>query len=85
MPSYEPCSDRFCIFRAARLTAICLAAALGGCAAVPDEPTPNLGILRQECVSWHQSGGYAAAFARAAEQAGRIARHMPVTLGKTPV
>ncbi len=85
MPSYEPCSDRIWIFHAAPLKAICLAVALAGCAAVPDEPTPNLGILRQECVSWYQSGGYAAAFERAAEPAGRIARQMTVIPGKTAV
>ena len=40
---------------------------LVGCASSPPEPAPNLSLLKAQCVEWHASGGYNAAFARAAE------------------
>lgn len=49
-----------------RLLLLVLASTLAGCAIAPREPHPNLGVLRSECVRWHDSGDYAAAFARAA-------------------
>ncbi len=44
---------------------------LAGCATTPREPSPNLTLLKKECVAWHDSGAYAAAFARAAAPAGK--------------
>lgn len=41
---------------------------LVGCTAT-DEPHPNVSILKAKCVRWHESGGYSAAFERAAEPA----------------
>lgn len=58
---------------------------LTGCTTAPREPQPNLGILRQECIAWHDSGGYALAFARAAEPARRTAESMTIVPGKTAV
>ena len=45
--------------------------ALAACSSVPSEPHPNLTILRNQCVKWHDSGAYAAAFAQAAAPASR--------------
>jgi len=40
---------------------------LAGCAT--PEPRPNLTLLKWECIRWHDSGAYDAAFARAARPA----------------
>ena len=48
-----------------RLVGVALAAlTLGACA--PREPQPNLGLYKQELRHWHDSGEYAACFARSA-------------------
>lgn len=44
-----------------------LALALAGCATC--EPQPNLGLYKQQLVQWHNSGDYAACFARSGRQA----------------
>lgn len=51
---------------------LCIAGALlalAGCAGGPREPSPNVGILKNEAYAWHGSGGYAQAFTRSAEDA----------------
>lgn len=42
---------------------------VAGCASSPREPAPNLTLLKDENVAWHDSGEYAAAFARSAQPA----------------
>lgn len=57
------------------LAASALIFVLAGCASSDREPRPNLSLLKGECVAWHDSGAYDAAFARAAEPARRILEH----------
>ncbi len=55
-----------CMMR--RVCSLIVAGLLAGCASNP-EPRPNISILKAECMRWYDSGGYAAAFAKATERA----------------
>jgi predicted secreted acid phosphatase len=64
------------------LVPVFIAFVLGGCASSRREPSPNLTLLKWQCVEWHDSGGYDRAFARAAAPARRILEHY--LSGETP-
>ncbi len=57
------------------LCAIIAATSFVGCASSSHEPSPNLTLLKWQCIQWHNSGGYDRAFARAAEPARRTLDH----------
>jgi predicted secreted acid phosphatase len=65
-----------------RLAFSLLALVLAGCASPDREPRPNLTILEWQCVTWHDSGAYAKAFARAARPGMRTLDHY--LRGETP-
>ncbi len=68
--------------RMKRIPALLLALALAGCAASSREPRPNVTLLQWECIAWHDSGGYARAFERAARPARQTLEHY--LSGETP-
>jgi predicted secreted acid phosphatase len=57
------------------LAALALIILLAACASSEREPRPNLSLLKADCVAWHDSGAYDAAFARAADPARRTLEH----------
>lgn len=57
------------------LCVACVVASLAGCASSSREPSPNVTLLKWECIQWHDSGAYDRAFARAAEPARRTLEH----------
>src|SRR5260221_1884105 len=56
-------------FTIRRFPLLCFAFLLAGCASSSREPSPNLSILKGDCVAWHDSGAYDQAVARAAAPA----------------
>lgn len=58
------------------------ALALSGCVSSPREPSPNLTLLKWQCIEWHNSGAYARAFAEAAAPARKTLEHY--LRGETP-